>query len=120
MCIYYMCINIQWLYVLYISMYSITCMCKDISYRYILYGYMCIYNMYLYTHTWMGLYYDNGYCDCCLDLLMCIYKYIVYIYMHRFVFRYGIHVKHIKEWIIRRKLPTISHNGNINGFMTQC
>ena len=76
--------------------------------------------MYLYTHTWMGLYYDNGYCDCCLDLLMCIYKYIVYIYMHRFVFRYGIRVKHIKEWIIRRKLPTISHNGNINGFMTQC
>ena len=46
-----MCINIQWLYVLYISMFSITCMCKDISYRYILYGYMCIYNMYLYTHT---------------------------------------------------------------------
>ena len=83
MCIYYMCINIQWLYVLYISMYSITCMCKDISYRYILYGYMCIYIICIctHTHTWMGLYYDNGYCDCCLDLLMCIYKYIVYIYI---------------------------------------
>ena len=23
--------------------------------------YVYTYNMYLYTHTWMGLYYDNGY-----------------------------------------------------------
>ena len=47
---------------------------------------MCIYiyNMYLYTHTRMGLYYDNGYVVT-VWIYWCVYMNILYIYIYIFI-----------------------------------